>query len=185
MTEILTGRTATELFQDLVREGQQRAHAALDEDTESYLVFALMRHLRDAPLAHRIMALEYLETLLNAGTLREQQLRDVGDRCLLIAGLYPELAERRRVSLRYFVDLGQVAYDQLAHQAREVWSTLYAHLARRFAQLVRVLVEIRGISGDWQGLSLFDRHDLVTDDPMAADTAFPRAIVVAASRRSQ
>lgn len=178
MREIVTGGTATELWHGLVREGERRAQAALDDEVESYLVFALMRHVGDAPLAHRIMALEFLETLLRDGRAREAALRDVGDRCLLIAGLYPDLARRRRVSLRYFVDLGQGAYDQLGQELRAALADLYAALARQFAKLVRVLLEVRKLSGDWHGLAPIDRHALAAGDAHAAAVEFPGAILV-------
>ena len=41
------------LWQDLVREGGRRAEVELPELAEAYLVFLLMRHLRDGSLAAR------------------------------------------------------------------------------------------------------------------------------------
>lgn len=180
--QILTRDSPTQLWQELVREGEQRARATLDEDLESYLVFTLMRHLGDAPLAHRIMALELLEAMLKGGRLREQELRDVGDRCLLIAGLYPELAQRRHVPVRYFLELGQGAYDQLGCELRAALAALYAQLARAFSVLVRVLLEVRKLSGEWSGLAPLDRHALLmrpdgTPEP-DAELAFEGAILV-------
>lgn len=185
MADILTGPTPTELWRELVREGEERSGARLDEDTESYLVFTLMRHDRDAPLASRIMAIEFLSALERGGRLREQDLRDVGDRCLLIAGLYPELAERRRVSQRYFVELGQHAYDELAHATRAALADLYARLVRLFARLVRVLIEVRQIAAATPVLDPLSRHELALaagDDVAMRD--FPGAIVIPGSSRA-
>ncbi len=187
MTRILTGDSSTQLWHELVREGEARAHAALGEELESYLVFTLMRHYRDAPLAHRVMALELLEALQRDGGQRRDELRDVGDRCLLIAGLYPELARRRRVPLRYFLELGQGAYDQLAQELQRALAALYAQLARAFNELVRVLVELRRLSGEWAGLDPLERIALATRegvvDPAAGAAQFDRAIVVAGTAR--
>jgi hypothetical protein len=143
MSTLLTGNSATELWHALVRQGEERAHRHLDENTEAYLVFTLMRHYRDVPLAHRTMALEWLAALDQAGRDRQDGLRDVGDRCLLLAGLYPQLAERRRVSLGYFVELGRGAYDQLAGELRDALAALYRELANCFDDLVRVLLALR------------------------------------------
>lgn len=159
MAEILTG-DGTNLWHDLVREGEQRSRERLDEDAESYLVFTLMRHHRDAPLAHRTMALELLDALHCSGRRREGELRDVGDRCLLLAGFYPELAQRRRVDLRYFIQLGRGAYAQLADEMRAALARLYAHLAQDFDRLVRVLMAVRTLSGEWRGPDAFATHDL-------------------------
>jgi hypothetical protein len=183
MTEILT-EPSTALWQDLVREGEQRAGNPLGEDLESYLVFTLMRHLGDAPLTHRVMALELLEALNAAGKQRAEDLRDVGDRCLLIAGLYPDLAKRRRVPLSYFVGLGQVAYDQLANELRAALASLYAELARAFAQLVRVLIEVRRLSGEWRGLLSMDRFELASAaGPDALMHEYAGAVLVPVSNR--
>jgi hypothetical protein len=165
MAQIVTSASQTELWHELVREGEDRAHARLNEDAESYLVFTLMRHSRDTPLAHRTMALELLEALQREGRVREQDLRDVGDRCLLIAGFYPELAQRRRVPLSYFVELGRSAYGQLGEELRAALAALYAGLARGFGDLVRVLLEVRRLSGEWTGPDAFARHELALVSP--------------------
>ena len=129
----------TALWQSLVRDGEARAGTRLDEDVEAYLVFALMRHLRDGPLLDRTMALELLAALEHSGRARLDELRDVGDRCLLIAGLFPRLAERRRVDRHYFVALGRGAYGHVADAARQAYAELFARLAAAFDAMVAVL----------------------------------------------
>lgn len=165
--DLLTTGSATALWQDLVREGEQRCGAQLDEHSESWLVFTLMRHLGSTGLAEPAMALAYLEALQTAGNARRSlALQDVGERCLLIAGLYPGLAQRRRVSQGYYIELGQGAFRQLADEARRAVAELYAGIARQFARLVRVLVELRALSGEWRGLAPLERHAL----SLAAET---------------
>ncbi|MBL8300382.1 MAG: hypothetical protein JNN30_18760 [Rhodanobacteraceae bacterium] len=181
MSRILTDTAATALWHELVREAEHNGAAPLDNDAESYLVFLLMRHLRDAELGGRIMALDYLEALQNAPTPREQKLRDVGDRCLLIAGLYPQQAQRRLVGLDYFLALGAQAYTDLASAARNVLAELYGRLAESFARLVRVLVEVRRLASGFDALGALDRHTLCVADPCAATLEFPGAIVIAGS----
>ncbi|HVF65319.1 MAG TPA: hypothetical protein VNE58_15125 [Casimicrobiaceae bacterium] len=177
MADILTRDSATALWQELVRDAEVKAGRVLGEDLESYLVFTLMRHYRDAPLAHRVVALEWLEAMQREGRQqRKDELRDVGDRCLLIAGFYPELAQRRHVPLSYFVEVGRGAYDQLASELRAALADLYAQLARAFAQLVHVLIEVRQLSGQWRGLQPLDRHALALQGEPGA---FAGAVVVA------
>lgn len=127
------------LWQELVREGESRAGLGLPEDVESYLVFLLMRHLRDGPLAGRTLALEWLQALGQVGRIRADALRDVGDRCLIIAGWYPGLAERRRVSRDYFEGIGRSAYDGVAESAGGGYGELFARLAQAYRAMVRVL----------------------------------------------
>lgn len=131
----------TALWQDLIRDGEARRHLALGEELEAYLVFALMRHLGDAHLAARVMAEEYLHA--HERPLRPDRLRDVGDRCLLIAGLFPRLARRRRVNTAYYVDLGRGAYASAAQRAPRIERSLFDRLAEAFDSLVAVLQAVR------------------------------------------
>ena len=135
---------ALALWHDLVAEGEQRAGLELGESVQSYLVFVLMRHLRDDTLVARLLALEWLWAASLVGGARADALRDVGDRCLLIAGRYPGLAERRRVSADYFAQLGCGAYHGVAESARGGYAALYAELARAFGRMVTVLGALPG-----------------------------------------
>ena len=143
MTAIITAKARVELFHDLVREGEERAQQQLDETLESYLVFTLMEHMRDAGVGDQPMAIELLDGLDHVGALREQTLRNVGDRCLLIAGFYPGLARKRMVTPNYYASLGRHAYGELASGLRASLADLYRSLSTAFDALVRVLAECR------------------------------------------
>lgn len=140
--EALHTGPASQLWYDLVRDGEARMHTRLPEDVEHYLVFVLHRHQADAQLGARTMALECLHGLERAGTARCDALRDVGDRCLLIAGLFPALARRRNVGPDYYASLGQAAYAEVAVLARAGHATLFAHLAQGFVAMRQVLAGI-------------------------------------------
>jgi len=144
---ILTGASA-ELWQSLLRESEHRQGLRLDEDTEAYLVFLLLRHGRDAELLKRIMALEYLDAFECGGLQRVDALRDVGDRCLLLSGLFPQVSQRRRVSLRYYIDIGQGAYAAVGDLARRLYGDLFAQLATGFEGMVQVLAGIRPVAAE-------------------------------------
>jgi hypothetical protein len=186
---IVTDQTQTALWQSLVRDAQARASRQLGDDLESYLVFTLMRHQTDARLGMRTIALEWLDTLLASGRKREMGLRDVGDGCLLIAGLYPQQAQRRRVSLSYFQDIGSDAYRHLGEQASGGLESLFRRLSRAFAELVRVLFEVRRLASDDArvdpGLAYAwcESHGRIV--PERAAEAFPGAIVIEGPRGKQ
>lgn len=130
------------LWQDLVHDGEQQAGIELGESVQSYLVFVLMRYLRDGALAAHVLALDWLAASEHTGHARADALRDVGDRCLLIAGRFPGLAERRRVSADYFATLGCGAYHGVAESARDGYAALFAELARAFDRMVQVLAAL-------------------------------------------
>lgn len=161
MARILTEDTQTALWQTLVLEAERRAGHDLDETLESYLVFVLMRHLRDQGLGREALALEYLHARNTPGSGGHERLRDTGDHCLLLAGLFPERARRRRVPVSYYIDLGRGAYRDLGDSLRASIAELYAQLAEAFENLVEVLLAARGIEA-------FDRRLMVrvTDLPV-------------------
>jgi hypothetical protein len=128
-----------ELWYDLVREGEARVRTPLPDIIESYLVFMLQRHQGDPVLGGRTMALDWLAGLERVGGERADALRDVGDRCLLIAGLFPRLAQRRNVQPGYYAALGQAAYGEVAAATRTGYAELFAQLARAFDAMLRVL----------------------------------------------
>lgn len=130
------------LWYDLVRDGARRVETTLPEAVESYLIFVLLRHQRDAALAGRILALERLDAEDRTGQARADALRDIGDRCLLIAGLFPRLAERRRVGPEYYATLGRGAYAGVAAVTRAGYAELFAQLAQAFNAMRRVLLGI-------------------------------------------
>lgn len=143
MTTAMATGSVGELWQGLVRDAEARAAVRLDEDQESYLVFTLVRHCRDQILVARTLALELLDGLALRGELGSDRLRDVGDRCLLLAGLFPGQARRRSVDEGYYLDLGRSAYGELGARRRDALADLYLRLAEAFAPLVRILRHVR------------------------------------------
>jgi hypothetical protein len=183
MSAILTDVPQLALWTDLVHEAEHGAATPLDEELESYLVFLLMGHTRDIQLGRNAVALDYLIARAESGARLKQELRDVGDRCLLLAGLYPEQAERRLVSIRYFLELGSRAYDELASALRAGIADLYGHLAQAFSRLVRVLMELRRSMSEIAPLVL---HELCTSEQsVARDPRFPGAILLAGDTTRQ
>jgi hypothetical protein len=180
---IRTEASATALWQKLVKDAEGRAARALGDELESYLVFTLMRHQTHVALAGRVMALEWLESHLAHGRRREQGLRDLGDACLLIAGLYPERAEHK-VSLSYFQDLGRDAYFRLGDDARHGLAELFRHLGQAFAELVRVLFEVRRLDAAAAPIDPAVAHAWCESNgrivPERAQEMFPGAIVLPA-----
>lgn len=145
MTAINSDMQATAQWQQLVKEAEAQNHIQLDEELESYLVFLLMRYTEKPDIAGKVMALEYLRGMQVGGMQRQGQLRDVGDQCLLYCGLFPQRAERRRVRISYYVDLGRSAYHCVAGVSQKAMASMYAHLSERFIELMDTLQAMRSI----------------------------------------
>ncbi len=147
MTMLILEPTSTAQWHALVSEAAAAAARTLDETLESYLVFLLMRFVARPDLAGHTLAIEYLRGSAAHGHQQETQLRDVGDLCLLLSGMYPQHAERRQVRAAYYVELGRGAYGQLAEQMRHAGSGLYLKLCQGFVALMDVLQAMRSLDG--------------------------------------
>lgn len=153
MTTRILSSHSTHEWHCLVNEAQQSTGLKLGEELESYLVFLLMRYTDKPEMATSVLALDYLEGANLLGQLRQDRMRDVGDQCLLYSGLFPERAERRRVRVSYYVDLGRSAYHTAADATQQALSQLFANLASQFVQVMDTLQAMRGINGEEQGLT--------------------------------
>ena len=149
MADTLKQGTPAQLWQALVQEAAWRTGQALDESRESYLVFVLLRYQGDGWLLSHAHGLDWLDAMNLVGSARADALRDVGDRCLLVAGLFPGMAERRRVSVDYFIDIGRSAYFGAAHASRQAYASLYEQLAHSYRELVRTLNAMREVPGQF------------------------------------
>ena len=143
MRNIVLQPTSTAQWHALVQEAESRARHTLNEDVENYLVILLERFLSKPEIATRILALDYLKGLYAAGRRQVSRLRDVGDICLLHAGLFPRRARKRRVSSRYYIDLGTSAYYQLHQNNHHHLGKLFAHLCHDFIPAMDVLLAMQ------------------------------------------
>ena len=100
-----------------------------------------------ADLVARAMALEFLDAQTD-NSRQPDLLRDVGDKCLLFSGFFPQLAEKRLVRVSYFVRLGRSAYNRLATLVDRETDQLYGRLAEAFVPVMDVLQAMRGLSGE-------------------------------------
>lgn len=146
MTQLVLHPTSTAQWHSLVCEAEKLAQVYLDEDLQSYLVFLLMRFLSKPDIASRVLALDYIQSLLSSGRQQQVRLRDVGDVCLLHAGFFPRRARRKRVSEHYFVELGSGAYQQLS-EVTEQGGALYYRLFESFIPIRDLLRSMRALDG--------------------------------------
>lgn len=136
----------TELSQwhALVNEAQALTSKVLNENTESYLVYLLMRYSQGSKLIESVIALDFLESLHRTKRRQLELLRDVGDKSLLFCGLFPGIAKKRQVSLDYYVDMGQSAYLSLSALHEQASASLFLQLSRQFTVMQEVLQAMRG-----------------------------------------
>lgn len=143
---LILEQTEVAQWHSLIKDAEDQCSCNLDEAMESYLVFTLMRFMKDQDLASQAIALEYLRTHGLPKSMRIEQLRDIGDQCLLLSGLYPERAEKRLVRVSYYVNMGRSAYHHISDNVQQSVAELYRQLAEAFVTLMDLLQTIREFS---------------------------------------
>lgn len=144
MKKLILHPTDMSQWHALVNEAQAATQLILNESTESYLVFLLMRFSQGPKLIESIIALDFLESMHRPRTLQLELLRDVGDKSLLFCGLFPGIAKRRHVNLNYFSEMGQAAYLTIGELEGKHSADLYFQLSEQFFSLQHILQAMRG-----------------------------------------
>ncbi|MCP0912799.1 MULTISPECIES: hypothetical protein [Legionella] len=143
MKKLILHPTDISQWHALVNEAQAATHVILTENTESYLVFLLMRFSQTTHLLESVIALDFLESMRMGGKRQLELLRDVGDKSLLFCGLFPGMAKKRHVSLDYFTDMGQAAYLTVGELQESQSAALYFQLSEQFSNMKLILQAMR------------------------------------------
>ena len=144
MKKLILHPTDTSQWHALVNEAQASTRLLLNENTESYLVFLLMRFSQTTQLIESVMALDFLESMHAPGKRQVEILRDVGDKRLLFCGLFPGMAVKRHVRLDYFSDMGQAADLTVGELQDSESADLYFQLSAQFTTMQQILQAMRG-----------------------------------------
>ena len=140
MNTLILHPTDMSQWHALLREAEACSRMILSEDTESYLVFLLMRFSKQQQLVESVIGLDFLEALQDIPAQQQMdRLQEVGDKSLLFCGLFPGMANKRRVSLNYFSNLGQNAYLTVSRYVEHPHALLFAELSDQFLCLQQVL----------------------------------------------
>lgn len=135
---LYTSETTLGLWQEAIKQAEDRCSIALQQELEAYLVSLLTRYTNKPEVVKQVFATAYLKAMQLHERGRYVSLQDVGDQCLLFSGLFPHSADKRHVKLTYYVDLGRTAYATISQQADD----LFGALALQFVVLTDVLQSI-------------------------------------------
>lgn len=163
MSDCVIQPVSTAQWHALVSRAEADTGCVLGETVETYLVNLLMRFTSNPHMMTRLLSLDYLEDEYLSSKSRTDRLREIGDHCLVFAGLFPDYAEQHMVRLSYFVGLGQSAYQQLGDSAGDDRGPLYACLSREFVQLMDLLQAMHDLREDRGQLTPLDAFDLWSD----------------------
>lgn len=132
-------------WHQLVLDTQADTGLYLPEAIENYVVLTLSAYTTRTSLASIVIAIEFLESLKDTSNYSMQKLRDVGDHCLILSGLFPDRIKRKNVSEKYLVNIGKEAYYTLSY-APVQWQLdqgLFYQLFENFTDLIQLLKAMR------------------------------------------
>jgi hypothetical protein len=130
----------TVAWRALITRAQADTRIAFGPEVETYLIRMLLGYFERPDDLHSADPALLVECLFDAGGGDAQDLRTIGDQCLLLTGLLPEQAVQRQLPLSYFVRVGQNAYQEYAQQSGE---SLFARLRSEFVAIMDVLQTVR------------------------------------------
>src|SRR5579862_6037428 len=107
---VLTAPNSILLWQDVIKDAKTSCALQIDDELESYLVWLLYRYTDKPDIIRRVVAIHFLEAMQLSDQQRNYSLQQIGDQCLLFAGLFPRIHQRRSVKIAYFVEVGRTAY---------------------------------------------------------------------------
>ncbi len=192
MEPLILKPTPTAQWHSLINDAERELSITLGEDLESYLVFLLMRFAKEPEILQSVLALDFLSNLEykhERDSTRDNNLRDVGDKCLLLTGLFPGRARRRRVRISYYVKLGQMAYSSISelrhiqlhsndnpkHNPNLGNQDIFCHLCQHFVGLMDVLQAMRELSGEEKRK---ESIDLIQAEELWSDTKSQHALKI-------
>jgi hypothetical protein len=146
-----------EFFKDSVAAAMTKQRLAADDHTAHYVVNLLTLFARYETLYDQDKPGPGLQpvalVLAAAADSRDREthnalLRRAGDTSLFVAGFLGDGFARKLVDVDYYIDMGGAAYGQLSDNVRgtregRAFGSVFAELARKFADFVDVLAEIR------------------------------------------
>ena len=177
---LLVEPTAPAQWKQLLALASQQSDCRLHEDVESYLIFTLMRFTREPHLASSALGPALLNCNQLQGQAKQDQLRNVGDQCLLLTGLFPHLAEKRLVQVSYYVDIGMTAYQYLGTHLRRAFGNLYQLLSQNFVIMMDVLQNIRRTDAlqPLQALDLWQQTGSAAAEKIVKNTTKSNPIII-------
>lgn len=132
-------------FQGEVDRACRAEGVETDRLTEHYLVHLLAAYAAQ-PIEDRPLGTQFLQAVSAPPRERRVTLRTIGDTSLFLSGFWGDSLGGKLVDVDYYIELGCMAYGELARAsagaATEPYAAVFGQLAGQFARFVEVLMTI-------------------------------------------
>jgi hypothetical protein len=160
--ELVRPASPVEFFKEQVEGAMARQHLHASDWTVYYLVNLLASYVSPARLDQvqgpEPLGLRLARALAAEGGPTRDDLRQIADNSLFLAGFFGDSLQRRLVDLDYYISLGGYAYSRLASHD-DAFADVFGELAEKFVPVVDVLSDIsdRSRSTNRDVLRLYER----------------------------
>ena len=161
--DLFRHESPVEFFKEQVEGAMQRQHLHASDWTTYYIVNLLSSFVSPARLQQMQMdeplGVRLARALATQGGPRRDDLRQIADNSLFLAGFFGDSLQRKLVDLDYYVSLGGYAYSRLAARDDDAFADVFGELAEKFVPVVDVLSDIsdRSRSTNRDALRLYER----------------------------
>ena len=114
--------TYTSALFDVVKETSATRGYDLPEPIEAYIVMLLASYVDRPDFLPETFGMSLMQLKTS------DQAKELGDTCLFVAGVFPNMGERKGLKRRYYQDIGSTSYEMVAEvQHPELFNTLATH----------------------------------------------------------
>jgi len=141
MISIPRSKHDTSLWYEMFFEAEERTGVSVDEDLTVYLVHMLISFLKNTDIVLTRHVINYLERVDDLNQTRS--LREAGDSCLFVSGIFPKYISRKYGNDEYLIDIGISAYSQASLMDYVCMQETLHKLSQNFMSLVTILRALR------------------------------------------
>ena len=168
-------------FRDKVVDAQSRQGIQLSENVEFYIVNLLCDYLRvdDSRVSDECLALILKRALESPHGEKILLYKKLADTALYFSGFFQEYFNRKCFDIKYYVMMGEGAYEQLAHLIRKrtasqsAISEIYEEMATNFEAAVDIITDVSentaGFDTHRSTLSIYDAWLSTSSKKLARD----------------
>lgn len=138
------GESPVEFFKEAVERAMQRQRVQASEWTVYYVVNLLASQVGAGGTATpgEPLGLRLVKAMQAGNDPSRQDLRQIGDAALFLAGFFGDSLQRRFVDVGYYVTIGGYAYRRLAELDSDAFAEVFGELSEKFVPVVDVLSDI-------------------------------------------
>ncbi len=132
----------------IIQLAQQHAGYELDEGLEHYLMLTLDSFTTKTELGSSIIAIDFMQYQNVESSFDLHCLRNTGDQCLILSGLFAENIKKRNSSTNYIIKIGRNCYEIIANLTRyKIFDReLFAKLRDNIIAIIKTLQQMRNLA---------------------------------------